>query len=35
MGAERMLGYRADEVVNLIRPSDMHDPAGGDGTGPR
>ncbi len=26
VGAERMLGYRADEVVNLIRPSDIHDP---------
>lgn len=26
VGAERMLGYRADEVINLIRPSDMHDP---------
>jgi PAS domain S-box-containing protein len=26
VGAERMLGYRADEVVNRIRPSDMHDP---------
>jgi PAS domain S-box-containing protein len=26
VGAEHMLGYRADEVVNLIRPSDMHDP---------
>jgi len=26
VGAERMLGYQADEVVNLIRPSDMHDP---------
>jgi signal transduction histidine kinase/ActR/RegA family two-component response regulator len=27
VGAEHMLGYRADEVVNQIRPSDMHDPA--------
>ncbi|PKO32035.1 MAG: hybrid sensor histidine kinase/response regulator [Betaproteobacteria bacterium HGW-Betaproteobacteria-9] len=26
VGAERMLGYRADEVVNRVRPSDMHDP---------
>jgi signal transduction histidine kinase/ActR/RegA family two-component response regulator len=26
VGAERMLGYLADEVVNRIRPSDMHDP---------
>jgi PAS domain S-box-containing protein len=26
VGAEHMLGYRADEVVNQIRPSDMHDP---------
>jgi PAS domain S-box-containing protein len=26
VGAERMLGYRAAEVVNKIRPSDMHDP---------
>ena len=26
VGAERMLGYRADEVVNRISPSDMHDP---------
>ena len=26
-GAERMLGYRAAEVVNRIRPSDIHDPA--------
>jgi len=25
-GAERLLGYRADEVVNQISPSDMHDP---------
>ncbi len=25
VGAERMLGYRADEVVNKITPSDMHD----------
>jgi PAS domain S-box-containing protein len=27
VGAERMLGYRADEVVNRINPSDIHDPA--------
>ncbi|TJY61018.1 response regulator [Sinimarinibacterium sp. CAU 1509] len=27
VGAERMLGYRADEVVNRISPSDIHDPA--------
>jgi signal transduction histidine kinase/ActR/RegA family two-component response regulator len=26
VGAERMLGYRADEVVNKISPSDIHDP---------
>jgi signal transduction histidine kinase/ActR/RegA family two-component response regulator len=26
VGAERMLGYRATEVVNRISPSDMHDP---------
>lgn len=26
IGAERMLGYRADEVVNRINPSDIHDP---------
>ena len=26
VGAERMLGYRAVEVVNRIRPSDIHDP---------
>ena len=26
VGAERMLGYRAAEVVNKIRPSDIHDP---------
>ena len=26
VGAERMLGYQAAEVVNRIRPSDMHDP---------
>ena len=26
VGAERMLGYRAIEVVNRIRPSDIHDP---------
>ena len=26
VGAERMLGYRADEVVNRVSPSDMHDP---------
>jgi signal transduction histidine kinase/CheY-like chemotaxis protein len=25
-GAERMLGYRAAEVVNKINPSDIHDP---------
>ena len=25
-GAERMLGYKAAEVVNRIRPSDIHDP---------
>ncbi len=27
VGAERMLGYRADEVVDRISPSDIHDPA--------
>jgi len=26
LGAERMLGYTAAEVVNKIKPSDMHDP---------
>src|SRR3954471_3227664 len=26
IGAERMLGYRAAEVVNRISPSDIHDP---------
>src|SRR5215212_6151578 len=26
VGAERMLGYRAEEVVNKISPSDIHDP---------
>src|SRR5437879_9518192 len=26
VGAERMLGYLAAEVVNRISPSDMHDP---------
>ena len=26
VGAERMLGYSAAEVVNRIRPSDIHDP---------
>src|SRR5512141_1392795 len=26
VGAERMLGYKAAEVVNKIRPSDIHDP---------
>ena len=26
VGAERMLGYRAAEVVNRISPSDLHDP---------
>jgi len=26
LGAERMLGYTADEVVNRISPSDIHDP---------
>jgi signal transduction histidine kinase/AmiR/NasT family two-component response regulator len=25
VGAERMLGYRADEVVNRLSPSDLHD----------
>jgi PAS domain-containing protein len=27
VGAERMLGYKAAEVVNKIKPSDMHDPS--------
>lgn len=27
IGAERMLGYQAAEVVNRINPSDIHDPA--------
>ena len=26
LGAERMLGYRADEVINRLSPSDLHDP---------
>src|SRR5690349_24589959 len=26
LGAERMLGYAAAEVINKIKPSDMHDP---------
>lgn len=26
IGAERMLGYKAAEVVNRINPSDIHDP---------
>ncbi|MCL5800976.1 MAG: PAS domain S-box protein, partial [Gammaproteobacteria bacterium] len=26
VGAERMLGYMAAEVVNKINPSDIHDP---------
>src|SRR3954471_5446795 len=26
IGAERMLGYAADEVINRISPSDIHDP---------
>jgi PAS domain S-box-containing protein len=26
VGAERMLGYQADDVVDKISPSDMHDP---------
>src|SRR5271155_1406345 len=26
VGAERMLGYRAVDVVNKINPSDIHDP---------
>src|SRR5437868_15475653 len=26
LGAERMLGYMAEEVVNRISPSDIHDP---------
>ena len=31
VGAERMLGYTAAEVVNKINPSDIHDPPGSDG----
>ena len=31
VGAERMLGYTAAEVVNKINPSDIHDPRGSDG----
>ncbi|MDB4917894.1 MAG: sensor histidine kinase [Gemmatimonadetes bacterium] len=27
LGAQRMLGYAADEVVNRITPADLHDPA--------
>jgi signal transduction histidine kinase len=27
VGAERMLGYRAADVINKINPSDIHDPA--------
>jgi signal transduction histidine kinase/ActR/RegA family two-component response regulator len=27
VGAERMLGYRADEVIDRLSPSDLHDPA--------
>ena len=26
IGAERMLGYQADEVVNKLSPADLHDP---------
>jgi signal transduction histidine kinase/ActR/RegA family two-component response regulator len=26
VGAERMLGYRADEVIDRLSPSDIHDP---------
>src|SRR5512142_139291 len=26
VGAERMLGYQAAEVVNKLKPSDIHDP---------
>src|SRR3954468_19192299 len=26
VGAERMLGYRADEVIDQLSPSDLHDP---------
>ncbi|MDB5957661.1 ATP-binding protein [Ramlibacter sp.] len=26
VGAVRMLGYRADEVINRVSPSDLHDP---------
>jgi len=26
IGAERMLGYSAAEVVNKVSPSDLHDP---------
>ncbi len=27
VGAERVLGYRADQVINQLSPSDFHDPA--------
>jgi signal transduction histidine kinase len=27
VGAERMLGYRADDVINKITPAELHDPA--------
>ncbi len=30
VGAERMLGYTADEVMNTITPADISDPAGAD-----
>ena len=26
IGAQRLLGYSADEVINLVQPSEMHDP---------
>ena len=35
VGAERMLGYTAAEVVNKINPSDIHDPAGSAGRAPQ
>ena len=34
VGAERMLGYPAAEVVNKIKPSDIHDPQEVDGARP-
>ena len=33
VGAERMLGYAAGEVMNKVTPADISDPAGGDSPG--